>query len=127
MNQNKLFNEVIPRVKDKSVSLKIWYPSGYMELYLDYFFPCSIDVARRVFPLLQMYASELEKEKLVQYLKDQDHYYLTQMIDYYGKLDGSTNESREFYEYQVKYDGLKQMREMINTNLVMFLDGRDVK
>ena len=48
--------------------IHIYYPRGQMELVLSYFFPCTIREARIVFPLINTYAEEDEKEKLRQYL-----------------------------------------------------------
>ena len=48
----------------------IFYPHGRMELVLPLFFPCMIRDARIIFPLINQYAEEPEKEKLRQYLSD---------------------------------------------------------
>lgn len=47
----------------------ITYPRGRMELSLSQFFPCTVKVARIVFPLINLYACAPEKEKLRQHLK----------------------------------------------------------
>ena len=48
--------------------IRFTYPSGHMELVLTYFFPCTVREARIVFPLINTYAEDAEKEKLRHYL-----------------------------------------------------------
>ena len=48
--------------------IRIDYPNGYMNLVLDEFFPCTIKAARIMFPLINRYAAETEKEKLRNHL-----------------------------------------------------------
>lgn len=50
--------------------IHICYPHGRMELVLSYFFPCTVREARIVFPLINAYAEDIEKEKLRQYLRN---------------------------------------------------------
>ena len=50
--------------------IRIYYPRGQMELVLSYFFPCTVREARIVFPLINTYAEDTEKEKLRQYLRN---------------------------------------------------------
>ena len=48
--------------------LKITYPTGYMELNLDYFFPCTLDKARKVFSLIHRYSSGADKDRMLAFL-----------------------------------------------------------
>lgn len=48
--------------------IQIYYPQGHMELVLSQFFPCTMQDAKKVFPLINGYANDWEKEKLRQYL-----------------------------------------------------------
>lgn len=50
--------------------IHIYYPRGRMELVLSNFFPCTVREARIVFPLINTYAEDTEKEKLRQYLRN---------------------------------------------------------
>lgn len=50
--------------------IRIEYPRGRMELVLATFFPCKIQEARMVFPLINAYAELSEKEKLREHLRE---------------------------------------------------------
>lgn len=38
--------------------LLIQYESGYMELYVEMFFPCKLNIARKIFPMICRYCSK---------------------------------------------------------------------
>ena len=48
--------------------IRIYYPQGKMELVLSQFFPCLVRQAKIIFPLINTYADESEKDKVRQYL-----------------------------------------------------------
>lgn len=48
--------------------LVINYPNGRMVLYVERFFPCTVRVGRKVFPLIRMYASDENIVELEKYL-----------------------------------------------------------
>ena len=51
-------------------SIKICYDTGKMVIYLRQFFPCTLQVARKIFPWILQYCKEAEKDRLDRYLKE---------------------------------------------------------
>lgn len=48
---------------------KIVYPTGFMELNLTNFFPCTLDNARKIFSLIHKYSTEKDKQRLLHFLQ----------------------------------------------------------
>lgn len=46
------------------------YPNGHMELYMERFFPCVLKNARKIFPLINQWCDDAQKEKLQEWLSD---------------------------------------------------------
>lgn len=46
----------------------MFYPRGQMELVVDRFFPCTIRVSKKIFPIVNKYATDEDKGKLRDYL-----------------------------------------------------------
>ena len=81
---------------------KISYPTGYMEINLEYFFPCTLDKARKVFPLIHRYSSEKDKERLLKFLQGLERYYADLMKEYEGKSQEKFNEARKLLKRTVR-------------------------
>lgn len=56
--------------------LTIIYPNGQMTFNVDYFFPCSVSVARKVFPFINKWISEDDFNALWDYLSVKYEYFL---------------------------------------------------
>ena len=58
--------------------LHIQYPTGYMDLKMDAFFPCTVDRARKVFKLICQYCSKSDKDRLLRFLLNKEKHYKAQ-------------------------------------------------
>ena len=67
--------------------LLIQHESGYMELYVEMFFPCKINVARKIFPMICRYCSEEVTNELKADLQKQLEGYNTLIETYKQELD----------------------------------------
>ena len=68
-------------------TLFIQHESGYMELYVEKFFPCKINVARKIFPMICRYCSEEVTNELKADLQKQLEGYNTLIETYKQELD----------------------------------------
>ena len=68
-------------------TLFIQHESGYMELYVEMFFPCKINVARKIFPMICRYCSKDIKNELKEDLQKQLEDYNTLIETYKQELD----------------------------------------
>lgn len=60
--------EGIRKADADAKKFKIVYPTGFMELNLTNFFPCTLDKARKVFSLIHKYSSKEDKQRLLFFL-----------------------------------------------------------
>lgn len=44
------------------------YPNGRMVLNMERFFPCTVEIGKKIFPMIKRYASEGDKKELEKYL-----------------------------------------------------------
>lgn len=68
-------------------TLFIQHESGYMELYVEKFFPCKINVARKIFPMICRYCSEEVKNELKADLQEQLERYNVLIEKFKQELD----------------------------------------
>lgn len=86
----------VRNVETDAKKLKINYPTGYIELNLDRFFPCTVKTARKVFKLICTYCSQSEKSRLLLYLKQREKNYQAQKKMYLAQeCTAKTNADKE--------------------------------
>ena len=107
--------------------LKIIYPNGYMELNLDYFFPCTLDKARKVFPLINKHCSEADKKKLLNFLQGLENEYVARMEKWADKAISYTVNSNEYHEYTSRFKEARWLRQRTARNIELFMAGRNSK
>ena len=105
--------------------LKIKYPTGYMELNLDYFFPCTLDKARKVFSLMHRYSSERDKDRLLTFLHGLECKYFSQMQEYADKATSHLEKSEEYREYTSRFKEARRLRQRTARNIELFTAGRE--
>ena len=105
--------------------LKINYPTGYMELNLDYFFPCPLDKARKVFSLIHRYSSEADKDRLIAFLYGLESRYGAQMQEYADKAMYYPAKSEECREYTSRFKEARRLRQRTSRNIELFTAGRE--
>lgn len=117
----------IRNVEADARKLKIKYPTGYLELNLDQFFPCSLDKAKKVFSLIHKYSSEADQEKLLAFLRGLESRYFTQMMKYDNKASSSPAKSEEHRGYISRFKKARQLHQEITRNIELFTAGRNCK
>lgn len=105
--------------------LKITYPTGYMELNLNYFFPCTLDKARKVFSLIHRYSSEADKDRLLAFLHGLESRYFAQMQKCADKATSYPVKSDECREYTSRFKAARRLRQRTARNIELFTAGRE--
>lgn len=89
--------------------LKIEWTTGFMELYPDKFFPCTVDKAKQVFRLMGKWCSDETISELKEYFVDK----ITQInkeIDEIKKIYPNTKvDSKEKKDCEVKFKQLQTL------------------
>lgn len=105
--------------------LRIIYPTGYIELNLNYFFPCPLNKARKVFSLIHQYSSEADKDRLLNFLYGLERGYAVQMQDYADKAIAYPKKSYEYRKYISRFKEARRLRQISARNIELFTAGRD--
>ena len=119
--------EGIRRAEADAGKLKIVYLTGYMELNLEGFFPCSLDKARKVFSLIYRYSPEPDKDRLLAFLCRLEKRYFAQMQEYANEAATYPANSDKWREYTVKFKEAMRLRQRTAKNIELFIAGRDGK
>ena len=119
--------EGIRRADVDAGKLKIIYPSGYMELNLEGFFPCPLDKARKVFSLIYRYSPEPDKDRLLTFLHRLEKRYFAQMQQYANEAAAYSANSDKWREYTAKFKEAMRLRQRAAKNIELFIAGRDGK
>lgn len=119
--------EGIRRADADAGKLKIVYPTGYMELNLEGFFPCPLDKARKVFSLIYRYSPEPDKDRLLVFLRRQEKRYFAQMQEYANEAAAYPANSDKWREYTAKFKEAMRFRQRAAKNIELFIAGRDGK
>lgn len=117
--------EGIKRAEESMNILRIEYPSGYIQIKLDNFFPCTLDKARRICSLVNQYSSESDKDRLQRFFQNREDYYYSNMAEYAEKTVAYTKNSRLHKEYFSKFKEFKSLYQQIKRNKEIFEAGRD--
>ena len=107
--------------------LKITYPTGHIELNLDWFFPCSLDKARKVFSLIHRHSPEPDKDRLLAFLRRLEKRYFAQMQEYANEAAAYPANSDKWREYTAKFKEAMRLRQRAAKNIELFIAGRDGK
>jgi hypothetical protein len=117
--------EGICRADEGAGNLKIIYPTGYMELKLGSFFPCTHDQARKIFSLIHRYSPESDKNRLLAFLQCMEKRYQHQMQEYAEKAVAYPAYSGKCREYTSKLKDAMRLRQRTAKNIELFIAGRD--
>lgn len=81
----------VRNIEEEAKILHIQYPTGYMDLKMDAFFPCTVDLARKIFRLICQYCPQEEKEKLLRFLQEKERRYQAQTETFQSQAKRSTD------------------------------------
>lgn len=107
--------------------LKITYPSGFLELNLNQFFPCTSDKAEKVFSLVHKYSSDSDKKKLLAFLRSLESRYFSRIMKYGSKASRCPEKSEEHRAYISRLKTAKQQHHAVIKNIQLFTAGRNCK
>lgn len=119
--------EGIRRAEVDTGKLKIVYPTGYIELNLEGFFPCPLDKARKIFSLIHRYSPELDKDRLLAFLRKLEKRYFSQMQEYAELAGAYPSRSVRCREYIAKFKEARCLWQRTARNTKHFIAGRDGK
>ena len=117
--------EGVRRAEKNMKKLKITYPTGHMEINLDYFFLCTLDKARKLFSLIYRYSSEIDKDRLQKFFIDKEEEYYVEMSKYADKAASHPEKSTEHCENLSKFKKARRLYQRIKRNREIFEMGRD--
>lgn len=106
---------------------KIVYPTGFMELNLTNFFPCTLDKARKVFSLIHKYSPEKDKQRLLHFLQGLENDYVLEMMESAEKAMSYPEKSTEYRKYNSKFKEARRLRQRTARNIELFNAGRESK
>lgn len=112
--------EGIRNAQEDAGKLRITYHTGYMELNLECFFPCTLDKASKVFSLIHRYSSETDKARLLAFLHGLERRYHARMQEYANKAMSHPEKSEEYREYTSRFKEARRLRQRSARNIELF-------
>ncbi len=112
----------VRNVEADAKKLKINYPTGYIELNLERFFPCPQSKAKKVFRLIHRYCTQTDKTRLLEFMTRRVAYYDSREAN---SMKRATSVERA-YEYKYHIAQAKEaarQREMLQRNIDNFKEG----
>ena len=107
-------------------TLIVKYPTGYMELKMDRFFPCTVNKANKLFGLFSKYASKEDKNRLITYLKELVQEYDLQIEENVDKAKLYPFTSKEAKYYIAKFKKAKTLKRRAIRNIEIFSKGEEL-
>ena len=75
---------------------RITYPTGYLELYLDSFFPCTVAKSRKLFKLIKEFCSQEQKDALLTHLVQRAKAYEEKAVELDRQMDACHSDPAEY-------------------------------
>lgn len=111
----------VHNVEAEEKILHIQYPTGYMDLKMDAFFPCTVDRARKIFRLICPYCSREEKDRLLRFLKEKDRRYQSQ-IQTFQSQERRSSDPKEKAVLLQRIRESERFRQRLRRNMEIFLE-----
>ena len=112
----------VRNVEADAKKLKINYPTGYIELNLERFFPCPQSKAKKVFRLIHRYCTQTDKTRLLEFM--------TRRVAYYDSREANSMKKAASDEHACEYKyhialakAAARQREMLQRNIDNFKEG----
>lgn len=110
----------VQNIEAEEKMLHIQYPTGYMDLRLDAFFPCTVDRAKKVFKVICQYCPQEDKDRFLRFLREKARRYDAQIRTFEQKRDASTDTS-EIKALNNRIRDCARMKSRLNRNIELFL------
>jgi len=112
----------VRNVEADAKKLKINYPTGYIELNLERFFPCPQTKAKKVFRLIHRYCTQTDKTRLLEFMTRRVAYYDSREANSMKKA--ASVEHAYVYKYHIaQAKEAARQREMLQRNIDNFKEG----
>lgn len=112
----------VRNVESDAKKLKINYPTGYIELNMERFFPCPQVKAKKAFRLIHRYCTQSDKARLLDFM--------TRRVTYFEdrETECMKNAASADHAYEYKYHITQakeaaRQREMLQRNIGNFKEG----
>lgn len=110
----------VQNIEAEEKILHIEYPTGYMDLKMDAFFPCTVDRAGKIFKLICQYCPKSDKERLLRFLEKKEKRYLAQKQTFLQKEKyASSRTEKEEYGRRVRES--ERLAQRTRRNIEMFI------
>ena len=110
----------VQNIEAEEKILHIQYPTGYMDLKMDAFFPCTVDRARKVFKLICMYCSKSDKDRLFRFLKNKEKHYQAQKQTFL-KQEKCAKSHTEKERFAIRVRESERLAQRTRRNIEMFI------
>lgn len=110
----------VKNIEEEEKILHIQYPSGYMDIRMDAFFPCTVDRARKAFRLICQYCPKADRDRLLRFLQEKERRYKAQQQTFKGQLAASTDKT-EKRQLESRLRESVRLQERIHRNIEEFL------
>ena len=100
--------------------IRIEYETGWMELNIEAFFPCTIQKARKVFPLISRYCSDADKEELLSILREMADGYQALCDMYKQKASAFFWNEKQRTHWMAEYRKTDTLRKRVLKNIEVF-------
>ncbi len=111
--------------------LRIEWETGYMELSVKAFFPCNLQKARKIAPLINRYCTEEDRTALLSELRGMAEYYQQEILGYknilreyniryaaIGSMSKSEANDKKYYETKIRKTEALKKRVERNISLI---------
>lgn len=123
-NEEQQYDDVANEIKDKEL-FKIVHPTGWIEINIEKFFPCTLTKARKIFSLINRYSSTEVKKALLLILQEKESRYAASMTEYAAKITLYQAKLKEARFYTARFKEAKRLRQRMERNIEIFLSGRE--
>lgn len=117
--------EGLCRVQESEKRIKICHPTGYMEVNMDQFFPCTLQEARKVFALVHKHSPEGDKNRLIDFLKNKERYCFRKMRLYAEQVMELQSTTSEYRELMRKFKEAKTLHQRMKRNIELYQEGEE--
>ena len=105
-------------------TFRVDHPSGYIEVSVDTFFPCTNTKAKKLFRLVRAYCSETQKEELLVALVRKAKSCLAKAMSLEGSLDELPRDPKEYQERLRRFKALTRQHTQLTRNIRDLTAGR---
>lgn len=105
-------------------TFRVNHPSGYVEVNVDTFFPCTTTKAKKLFRLVRAYCSEAQQDELLAALVRKAKSCLEEAMSMEGSLDELPCDPKEYQERLRRFKALTRQHTQLTRNIRDLTAGR---